>query len=258
MTQDTSVKKMRIAKSIADRGYCSRRAAETLILENRVCVNKVKVLTPAFLVTANDVISIDGKDLPLAASRPRLWCFYKPKGLVTSHQDPEGRPTVFSFLKETYPKLPRVISVGRLDITSEGLLILTTSGLLARHMELPATKWIRTYRARIFGTLHEEVLKTLQKGIIEKGIFYKPHRLSLETPPKKGMPSSRNNWVLISLTTGKNREVRKLFEHVGLQVNRLIRLSYGPFSIENLKIGECKEIPFEDFSPYFPKELKDA
>ncbi|MBS0185910.1 MAG: rRNA pseudouridine synthase [Proteobacteria bacterium] len=256
MTLPKTPLKIRIAKAIADRGYCSRRAAETLILEGKVFVNNTKLLTPAFLVSPEDKIRIEGKEL-FVRKKPRLWCFYKPKGLLTSHKDPQGRPTVFSFLKEKFPKMPRVISVGRLDLNSEGLLILTTSGALAHYMELPKTKWIRTYRVRVFGPLDDTILKSIKKGVLENGILYKPHNIQLEKPLKKEKVS-QNNWVEISLVTGKNREVRKLFEHFNLQVNRLIRLSYGPFVLENLKPGACKEIYFENLEEHFPKELLDA
>ncbi len=248
--------KIRIAKAIADRGHCSRRAAEALILEGKVFVNGIKLLTPAFLVSSEDTIHIEGKEL-FVRKKPRLWCFYKPKGLLTSHEDPQGRPTVFSFLKEHFPKIPRVISVGRLDLNSEGLLVLTTSGAIAHYMEIPKTKWIRTYRVRVFGPLDDTILKSIKKGVLEEGILYKPHSIHLEKSLKKEQ-TSQNNWVEVSLVTGKNREVRKIFEHFDLQVNRLIRLSYGPFSLENLKPGECKEIYFEKMGEHFPKELLNA
>ncbi len=251
-----TIPKIRVAKAIADRGHSSRRAAEALILEGRVFVNGVKLLTPAFLVSSEDKICIDEKEL-FACKTPRLWCFYKPKGLLTSHDDPQGRVTVFSFLKEYFPKMPRVISVGRLDLNSEGLLILTTSGAIAHYMEIPKTKWIRTYRVRVFGSLDGEILKSIKKGILEDGILYKAHSIHVEKGLKQDQ-TSQNNWVEISLVTGKNREVRKLFEHFNLQVNRLIRLSYGPFDLETLKPGECKEIYFEKMGAYFPKELLNA
>ncbi len=256
MDVSSSPSKIRIAKAIAERGYCSRRSAEALILEGRVRVNGVVLSTPAFLVMPEDIILIDGKQL-FAAQKPRLWRFYKPKGLLTTHKDPEGRPTVFSFLKETYPNLPRLVSVGRLDINSEGLLILTTAGSLAHYMEHPKTGWLRIYRTRVFGALDEEILKSIKEGVLEKGILYKAHTIEAEIPLKKNS-SSHNNWIRLSLITGKNREVRKLFEHFGLQVNRLIRLSYGPFSLESLKPGQCEEISFEQVRDKFPKDLKDA
>ena len=250
---------MRIAKCIAERGICSRRQAEVLIQEGRVSVNGQKLTTPAHLVSRKDSILIDGKPLP-PLEAPRIWCFYKPKGLITTHNDPQGRSTVFSFLKGKYPSLPHVISVGRLDLNSEGLLLLTTSGSLARYMELPQTKWKRVYRVRVFGSLNDDIFTHLKKGIIKNKILYKALDARFETPTSRKTfeSSSRNTWIEISLTTGKNREVRVLLEHFGLQVNRLIRISYGPFMLHYLKAGECKEIPFDEFASFFPKEILHA
>jgi 23S rRNA pseudouridine2605 synthase len=223
----------RIAKVIARAGLCSRREAERWIAEGRVAVNARTLESPAFTVGENDVITVDGKPLP---QRPqaRLWRYHKPEGLVTTHRDPEGRATVF----ERLPKeLGRVISVGRLDIASEGLLLLTNSGTLARRLELPSTGWTRRYRVRVFGTVDEKGLAGLGKGITIDGVRYGPVQARIDTA------SGSNTWLTLSLKEGKNREVRRVLEHLGLQVNRLIRVGYGPFQLGNLQRGEVEEVP---------------
>jgi 23S rRNA pseudouridine2605 synthase len=222
----------RIAKVMARAGLCSRREAERWIAEGRVAVNGQTLDSPALTVGESDIITVDGKPLP---QRPqaRLWRYHKPEGLVTTHRDPEGRPTVF----ERLPKeLGRVISVGRLDIASEGLLLLTNSGTLARRLELPSTGWTRRYRVRVFGTVDEKGLAGLGKGITIEGVRYGHVQAQIDTA------SGSNTWLTLSLKEGKNREVRRVLEHLGLQVNRLIRVGYGPFQLGNLQRGEVEEV----------------
>ena len=225
-------KKERIAKIMASAGLCSRRTAEQWILDGRVKVNGVVLETPAFTVSSEDIILVDDK--PIAQKQEtRLWCYHKPTGLVTTHKDPQGRPTVFDSL----PKyLPRVISVGRLDLNSEGLLLLTTDGGLARELEHPSKGWKRRYRVRIHGVLTPEMQKRLSKGITIDGIRYAPCETVVE------QVKGTNSWISITLTEGKNREIRKLMAFFGLEVTRLIRVSYGPFQLGNLEKGEVREV----------------
>ncbi len=225
-------KKERIAKIMASAGLCSRRTAEQWILDGRVKVNGVVLKTPAFTVSSDDIILVDDKPIAQKQER-RLWCYHKPTGLVTTHKDPQGRPTVFDSL----PKyLPRVISVGRLDLNSEGLLLLTTDGGLARELEHPSKGWKRRYRVRIHGVLTPEMQKRLSKGITIQGIRY----ASCETVVEQ--VKGTNSWISITLTEGKNREIRKLMAFFGLDVTRLIRVSYGPFQLGNLEKGEVREV----------------
>lgn len=223
----------RIAKVLARAGVCSRREAERLIAEARVTVNGTVLDTPAVKVTDTDLITVDGQPLPERQSS-RLWRYHKPVGLVTTHKDPEGRPTVFDALPTA---LPRVISVGRLDITSEGLLLLTNDGALARRLELPSTGWLRRYRVRVHGRVKETDLAPLTKGVTIDGVRYQAAAASLDRT------QGANAWLTISLREGKNREIRKLMEYLGLTVNRLIRLSYGPFQLGDLKPGAVAEVP---------------
>jgi 23S rRNA pseudouridine2605 synthase len=223
----------RIAKVMARAGLCSRRDAEAWILEGRVKVDGKVLETPAFCVTAQNRIVVDGA--PLAQAEPtRLWLYHKPKGLVTTHKDEMGRQTIFQALPED---LPRVISVGRLDLNSEGLILLTNDGELARHLELPATGWIRRYRVRLHGHVDEESLKKLEKGVTIEGIHYGSIVAVLDRQ------QGDNAWVTVSLQEGKNRELRRVFEFLGWPVSRLIRVSYGPFQLGTLGLGEVKSIP---------------
>jgi len=222
----------RIAKVLARAGVCSRREAERLIADGRVAVNGKTLESPAFTVTPEDRITVDGQAVRAAEER-RLWRYHKPAGLLTSHGDPKGRPTVFERLPDT---LPRVVSVGRLDLNSEGLLLLTNDGGLARTLELPETGWTRRYRVRAYGTVDEGRLARLEKGVTIEGVAYGPIRARLDSV-KGG-----NVWLSVSLREGKNREVRKVMEHMGLFVNRLIRVAYGPFQLGNLKRGDVAEI----------------
>jgi 23S rRNA pseudouridine2605 synthase len=222
----------RIAKVIARAGVCSRRDAEKLIVEGRVALNGEKVETPAVRIGAHDVISIDGR--PLAEPEPaRLWRYHKPAGLVTTHRDPEGRPTVFANLPA---HMPRVVSVGRLDFNSEGLLLLTNDGGLARRLEIPSAGWIRRYRVRLFGTVTQKDLDALAQGTVIDGVKYGPIIADLER--SKGLYS----WATVSLKEGKNREIKRVMERLGLKVARLIRVQFGPFHLGQLADGGVEEI----------------
>lgn len=230
--EETSDKKgIRIAKIIAQSGRCSRREAEAMITEGRVQVNGNTIDHPALFIT-DESIKVDGK-LINEKQPTRLFLFYKPVATICTTSDPEHRPTVFSFLPHN---LPRLISIGRLDFNTEGLLLLTTNGAVARYIELPKNKWIRKYRARVFGTLNHERLRALSKGITIEGVKYNSIKVEIDTE------KDSNSWLTISLTEGKNREIRKIMEHIGLQVNRLIRVSFGPFVLGNMKAGEVVEV----------------
>jgi len=223
---------MRIAKAMAHAGLCSRRDAERWIGEGRVAVNGTVLKTPAHVVKPDDKITVDGKPLPKAEA-PRLWRYNKPKGLVTSHKDPQGRKTVFEALP---PELPRVVSVGRLDLNTEGLLLLTTDGELARHLELPSTGWLRRYRVRAHGRVTQADLDKLAKGMTIDGVHYGPVEAKIDRE------QGSNVWLTLGLREGKNREVKRLAESLGLTVNRLIRISFGPFALGDLPSGEVSEI----------------
>jgi len=223
----------RVAKLLARAGLCSRRDAERWITAGRVSVDGQVLTSPAVTVTAASEIRVDGT--PLAdPERPRLWRYHKPAGLVTTHRDERGRPTVFDALPK---ELPRVISVGRLDLNSEGLLLLTNNGALARRLELPATGWLRRYKVRVHGEVDPDRLAALEKGITIEGVAYGSIRASLERRQRS------NAWIAVALREGKNREVRRVLEHLGLPVTRLIRLSFGPFQLGNLARGEVAEVP---------------
>lgn len=232
----------RLAKRIAQAGVCSRRDAEKLILEGRVSVDGVVVLTPAINVGDANVVMIDGNILS-EKPKSRLWGFYKPAGLITTHKDPQGRPTVFGSLP---PKMPRVVSIGRLDLNSEGLLLLTTDSRIARHAELPTTKWPRYYRVRVFGDVDSQRLVDLKNGVTIDGIHY--GRIEAEIDRQSG----RNTWLYVTLFEGKNREIREVMRHLGLQVNRLVRVAYGPFQLQGKQSGDLWEIPYTEFAPHFP------
>jgi len=223
----------RIAKVIARAGICSRRDAEKLILEGRVKLDGVIVTSPALNVTANNVVQVDEKPLAEPGSA-RLWRYHKPSGLVTTHKDEKGRPTVFANLPKS---LGRVVSVGRLDFNSEGLLLLTNDGDIARRLEIPAAGWTRIYRARLFGKVTQADLDRLATGITIDGVIYGPIVADLER--SKGMYS----WATVSLKEGKNREVKRVMERLGLKVARLIRTAYGPFQLGQLAEGLVEEIP---------------
>jgi 23S rRNA pseudouridine2605 synthase len=225
----------RIAKIIARAGHCSRRDAEKLILGGCVSCNGITVDSPVHFVTPEDQISINGNPLNKPKTE-KLWLFYKPVGLITTHKDPQGRQTVFDYAQEQ--GLPHVVSVGRLDINSEGLLLLTTSSAFAHNAESPKTAWPRTYRVRIFGKPNVNQLMGLSKGITIEGINYDPIQVEWENDLQA---DKRNNWIRMTLTEGKNREIRKILNHFDLEVNRLIRISYGPYELGTLKPGELKQ-----------------
>jgi 23S rRNA pseudouridine2605 synthase len=222
----------RIAKVLARAGVCSRRDAERMIAEGRVAVDGKALATPAFKVPPGAKITVDGKPVK-EPERARLWRYHKPKGMVTTHRDEKGRPTVFENLP---PGMPRVISVGRLDYNSEGLLLLTNDGALARRLELPATGWTRRYRVRVHGAPDADALKKLEKGVTVEGIAYGPIRARIDSAQRS------NAWITLSLQEGRNREVRRVMEHLGLEVNRLIRTAYGPFQLGALERGAVREV----------------
>ena len=223
----------RIAKWLARAGVASRRDAEKLLTGSRVKVNNVVIDHPASFVQAGDLVQVDGKIVD-APDRARMWRYHKPDGLVTTHRDPEGRPTVFASLP---PGLPRVISIGRLDLGSEGLLLLTNDGGLARRLELPANGWIRRYRVRVYGMVDEQKLAALAHGSTIEGVQYGPIEAGLDS--RKG----DNAWITVALKEGRNREVRRVMLSLNLHVSRLIRTAYGPFQLGTLQRRELEEVP---------------
>lgn len=223
----------RIAKFIARSGVCSRREAEELIKQQRVSVNGVVVETPAFNVEGTEKIKIDGEKLP-ETEKTRVWIYHKPSGLVTSHKDEKGRQTVFDNLPAG---MPRVISVGRLDLNSEGLLILTNSGELSRKLELPSNGWSRRYKVKVHGKVDKAKLEGLEKGCEIDGVVYGAIKVVVDSE------QGTNAWLTVTLQEGKNREIRKVMKSLGLEVARLIRVSYGPFQLGSLKKGEVREVP---------------
>ena len=229
---DKAIPGERIAKVMARAGLASRREAEAWIAAGRVSVNGAVIASPALNVTAADRIAVDGLALPVA-ERTRLFLYNKPRGLVTTHADPQGRHTIFRALPKN---LPRLISVGRLDINTEGLLLLTNDGGLARVLELPATAWLRRYRVRALGRITQGALDGLRAGITVEGVRYGPVEATLDRE------QGANVWLTFAIREGKNREVRKVLETLGLKVNRLIRVAFGPFELGELKEGAVKEI----------------
>ncbi len=223
----------RIAKFIARSGVCSRREAEELIKQQRVSVNGVVVETPAFNVEGTEKIKIDGEKLP-ETEKTRVWIYHKPAGLVTSHKDEKGRQTVFDNLPAG---MPRVISVGRLDLNSEGLLILTNSGELSCKLELPSNGWSRRYKVKVHGKVDKAKLEGLEKGCEIDGVVYGAIKVVVDSE------QGTNAWLTVTLQEGKNREIRKVMKSLGLEVARLIRVSYGPFQLGSLKKGEVREVP---------------
>lgn len=233
----------RIAKWLARAGVTSRRDAEAWLAAGRVQLNNETVRHPATFVGPSDIVRVDGRvvDQP---ERTRLWRYHKPPGLVTTHRDPEGRPTVFERLP---PGLPRVVSVGRLDLTSEGLLLLTNDGGLARRLELPATGWVRRYRVRVHGPVDPALLAGLAKPTTVDGIRYGPIEAGLDSR------TGENAWLSVGLREGRNREVRRVLAHLGLQVTRLIRVAYGPFQLGNLPRGAVDEVPARVIADQMPR-----
>ncbi|MGO8869469.1 MAG: pseudouridine synthase [Alphaproteobacteria bacterium] len=248
MIQEKEGSGERIAKRLARAGLCSRREAERWIAEGRVAVDGQVLTTPAFVVGDDSLVAVDGK--PLAGPEPpRLFRYHKPAGLLTTARDPQGRPTIFDKLPR---ELPRLIAVGRLDLASEGLLLLTNDGELARHLELPSTGWLRRYRVRARGTADEALLKALARGITIAGVAYGPIQATLDRV------QGANVWLTLALREGKNREARRVLEHIGLAVNRLIRIAYGPFQLGELARGAVLEVPrrvLRDQLGAFYKEL---
>jgi len=222
----------RVARTLARAGVASRREAERLIEAGRIALNGTVLTSPAVNVTRGDILTLDGR--PIADREPsRLWRYHKPAGLITTHNDPKGRPTVFDRLPKS---LPRVISIGRLDLTSEGLLLLTNDGDLARSLELPSSGVVRRYRARAFGRVTQEQLDRLKAGIVVDGVAYG----SIDARLERG--SGSNVWIGLALSEGKNREIRKVLEALSLKVNRLIRTGYGPFELGELAAGDVDEV----------------
>ncbi|WP_010300343.1 pseudouridine synthase [Candidatus Odyssella thessalonicensis] len=242
-----TLQKERIAKRIAAAGLCSRRDAERWIEAGRVSVDGTIITSPALDVSSANKIFVDGKLLP-ESQKPRLWGYYKPTGIITTHHDPQGRPTVFEQLSD---RLPRVISIGRLDLNSEGLLLLTTDSSMARYAELPSTNWPRRYRVRVYGDIDPQALADLANGITIEGINYGQIDVDME------QPKGRNCWLFMTLYEGKNREIRRVMQHLGLHVNRLIRVAYGEFSLDKKQPGDVWEIPYSTFVKHFP-HLKQA
>jgi 23S rRNA pseudouridine2605 synthase len=229
----------RIAKWLARAGVASRRDAEKLVAEGQVRVNNKLVMHPATFVAAGDLVVVHGAVVD-APERTRLWRYHKPVGLMTTHRDPQGRPTVFEKLP---PGMPRVVSIGRLDLTSEGLLLLTNDGTLARRLELPSTGWLRRYRVRVHGAPDQRRLMALANGVA-----YGPIDAGLDS--RKG----DNAWLTVSLREGRNREVRRVMAHLGLAVTRLIRIAYGPFQLGTLPRGDVGEVPARVLRDQLPRD----
>ncbi|HEY5301425.1 MAG TPA: pseudouridine synthase [Acetobacteraceae bacterium] len=234
----------RIAKWLARAGVASRRDAEKLLEEGKIRLNGAAVTHPATFVQPDDTVQVNGA-VVAAPEGTRLWRYHKPDGLVTTHRDPEGRPTVFERLP---PHLPRVVSIGRLDLTSEGLLLLTNDGALARKLELPSTGWLRRYRVRVHGAPDQRALAGLAHGVTIEGVRYGAIEAGLDAV--KG----ENAWLTVGLREGRNREVRRIMEHLGLRVSRLIRVTYGPFQLGTLQRGAVEEVPTRVLRQQLPRD----
>lgn len=234
----------RIAKLLARAGIASRREIERMIADRRIALNGKVLETPATILPDLTGITVDGKPVAKAQSA-MLYAFHKPTGLITAERDPAGRPTIYTALRNTLPKdTPRLMPIGRLDLNTEGLLLLTNDGELKRRMELPASQVPRTYRARAFGEVTQSALEDLMDGIEIEGVRYGPIDANLERS------SGRNLWIEMTITEGKNREVRRVLEHLGLKVNRLIRTAYGPFQLADLPRGQAAPIRAQDFDRF--------
>ena len=232
MTQSPKRDGDRIAKVLARAGIASRRQAERMIAAGRVTVNGKVIDSPALNVTDKDKIQVDGKELA-QPEPPRLWIYHKPTGLVSTASDEKGRATIYDDLPED---MPRVMSIGRLDLNSEGLLLLTNDGGIKRHLELPSTGWLRRYRVRVNGRVDETMLAPLRTGITVDGEQFQPMDVTLDRQ------QGANAWLTIGLREGRNREIRRALSEVGLTVNRLLRISYGPFQLGDLKTGAVEEV----------------
>ena len=233
----------RIAKYLARAGVASRRDAEKLLADGKVRMNNVVITHPATFVSDGDLVTVGGKlvDTP---DKTRLWRYHKPEGLVTTHRDPEDRPTVFQKMPA---HLPRVVSVGRLDLNSEGLLLLTNDGALARQLELPSNGWLRRYRVRVFGAVDAHALASLAKGVTIEGVRYGEIEAAIDS--RKG----DNTWLTMSLREGRNREIRRVLMHLGYRVSRLIRVAYGPFQLGMLERGAVEEVTGKVLREQLPK-----
>jgi 23S rRNA pseudouridine2605 synthase len=234
----------RIAKWLARAGVASRRDAEKLVADGKVRLNNAPVTHPATFVSVGDLVMVHGAVVD-APERTRLWRYHKPVGLVTTHRDPQGRPTVFEKLPAG---MPRVVSIGRLDLTSEGLLLLTNDGLLARKLELPSTGWLRRYRVRVHGVPDQRRLAALAKGVTIEGIAYGPIDAGLDS--RRG----DNAWLTVSLHEGRNREVRRAMAHLGVVVTRLIRIAYGPFQLGTLPRSAVDEVSARVLRDQLPRD----
>jgi len=244
MADDRRPEGERIAKLLARAGVASRREVERMIAEGRVALNGVKLVTPATILENLRGVTVDGQ--PVAKAEPtRLYRFHKPSGLITAERDPAGKPTIYDALRNALPKgSPRLMPVGRLDLNTEGLLLLTNDGVFKRELELPATGVPRTYRARTFGAVSQAQLEDLMDGITIEGLHYGPIDANLERR------TGRNQWVELTLTEGKNREVRRVLEHLGLKVSRLLRTAYGPFMLGDLPRGAALEVRKEELERF--------
>lgn len=238
LNHSSKQQQVKLAKVIADRGYCSRRDAEKLIEDGVVEVNGAVETNVATRVSENAKIKIFGKEIKVREKDDiKLWLFHKPKGVITTHKDTHDRPTVFSMLPKS---MGRVISIGRLDLNSEGLLLLTNSGEFARTLELPSTGLERTYLVRVFGAFDKKIINEIEKGVVSGGIHY--GKITIEFEQDEKISAYKNHWVRMTLTEGKNREIRRIFEHFDMQVSRLIRVGYGPFELGELEQGKYQEV----------------
>lgn len=243
--EDQANKGERIAKIIARAGLASRRESEKLILDGKVKVNGKTISSPALNLSRDDVVEVDGKLLS-PPEKTRIWMYHKPVGLISTSKDEKNRPTIFDKLPH---EMPRVLSIGRLDLNSEGLLLLTNDGELKRRLELPSTGWLRSYRVRVKGRLNENMLEPLRRGISVDGTQFKPMQVSFDRQ------TGANAWLSIGLREGKNREIRKALSLLGLSVNRLIRISFGDFELGKLKKGEIEEVRSSIVKTLFKKEV---